>query len=87
MKKKTLLTIIIALILLAIVAGLLSGCNSQILDTTYFFGRAMIKLPDGTVVSGKVDSWKDYEDSDAVQVKIEGVTYYTFLGNVVLMDK
>lgn len=87
MKQKTGVTIIIALILLAIIAGLLSGCNAQLIDTTYYIDKAMIKMPDGTVVSGKVESWKDYENSDAIQVKIDGVTYYTFLGNVVLMDK
>lgn len=68
-----------------IVCAMLTGCNTQIVDTTYWFKRAQIKLPDGTIVEGKVDSWKDYADSDAVQIVIDGVTYYTFLGNVVLI--
>jgi hypothetical protein len=61
------------------------GCNAQIIDTTYYYDTAIISLPDGGVVKGKVSSWKDYEDSDAVQVVVDGVTYYTFLGNVVLV--
>lgn len=65
----------------------LTGCNAQIIDTTYHYDTAIIHLPDGRTVKGKVSSWKDYEDSDAVQVVIDGVTYYTFLGNVVLVKE
>ena len=43
-------------------------------------------MPDGSVVSGKVSSWKDYDDSDAVQLVIDGKTYYTHLSNVVLIS-
>lgn len=82
MSKKTvcLLLSVIALI----VVLFLSGCNQQIIDTTYSFGSAIIAMPDGSTVSGRVESWKDYSN-DAVQVKIDGKTYYTFLGNVVLI--
>lgn len=63
----------------------LVGCgNQQIFDTTYRYDYAEIKLPSGEVVSGKVDSWKDYSDSDSVQVVIDGVSYYTHIVNVVL---
>jgi hypothetical protein len=68
-----------------IMVFVLSACNAQLIDTTYYYKTAQVKLPDGTVVTGKVNSWKDYDDSDAVQVVIDGVTYYTFLGNVVLI--
>ena len=61
------------------------GCNAQIIDTTYYYDTAIIALPDGSVVKGKVNSWIDYPDSDAVQVVVDGVTYYTFLGNVALV--
>ena len=47
----------------------LSGCgNKQIFDTTYTFTRAIISLPDGTVIDGKVERWTDYEDGDQIQV-------------------
>lgn len=36
---------------------------------------AIISLPNGEVVDGKVQSWTDYEDGDQIQVKIGGVTY------------
>jgi hypothetical protein len=76
----------LALILISIV-GLCTSCtNVQLMDTTWKFDRAVISMQDGTVVSGKVDSWLDFENSDAVQIKIDGVTYYTHLSNVVLID-
>ena len=62
--------------------------NATWLDTTYHFDKAWIYMPDGSVVIGEVESWKDWEDSDAVQVRIKnGGTYYTHLSNVVLMAK
>lgn len=79
--KKLLALLVSVLLLLTLL-----GCNQQLIDITYKFDRAMIKMPDGTVVSGRVSSWKDYEDSDAIQVVIDGVSYYTFLGNVVLIN-
>lgn len=63
----------------------LSGCNQQIFDTTYRYDRAIISLPDGTVVEGKVSSWKDYEDGDQLQIVIDGVTYLTHATNVCLI--
>ena len=44
-------------------------------------------MPDGSVISGPVDTWKDYEDSDMVQVVIDNVAYYTHGSNVVLIKK
>lgn len=62
--------------------------NATWFDTTYHFDKAWIYMPDGSVVIGEVESWKDWEDSDAIQVKIKnGGTYYTHLSNVVLMAK
>lgn len=63
----------------------LAGCNAQVIDTTWKFDRAMISLPDGSVVSGKVESWKDYENSDQIQVKIGSTTYWTHAQNVVMI--
>lgn len=87
---------VFACLLLAIIilAGLVlymteaKAYNATLLDTTYHFDKAWIYMPDGSVVIGEVESWKDWEDSDAVQVKIvNSGTYYTHLSNVVLMAK
>ena len=77
--------------LLAIIAilsfTLLSGCNKQLLDLTYSYEYAIIGLPNGEVVEGKVTSWTDYEDGDQLQVRIEGKTYLVHSSNVVLISK
>lgn len=64
---------------------LLSGCNKQMIDTTYKFDRAIIELRNGTIVEGKVQSWTDFEDSDQIQVKIDGVTYLVHSSNIDLI--
>ena len=80
MKKK-----IVALIAAAALTVGLTACgNQQFIDTTYTYDHAIIAMPDGSVVSGKVESWKDWENSDTVQVKIDGKTYWTHSSNVVL---
>ena len=73
---------------LAIVMGImLSGCNRQLVDMTYKFDRAIVALPNGEVIEGKLDSWLDYENSDQIQVKIDGVTYLVHSGDVVLIEE
>ena len=82
---------VIALLLLAVIAVLsvllLTGCNKQMLDLTYSYEYAIIGLPNGEVVEGKVTSWTDYEDGDQLQVKIDGKTYLVHSSNVVLISK
>ena len=80
---------VIALLLAVIgvlAALLLSGCNKQMLDLTYSYEYAIIGLPNGEVVEGKVSSWTDYEDGDQLQVKINGKTYLVHSSNVVLIS-
>ena len=68
------------------VAVSLSACgNRQIFDTTYIFDRAIISMPDGTIVDGRVQSWTDYEDGDQIQVKIDGITYLVHASDIVLI--
>lgn len=62
----------------------LTACNKQVFDTTYKFDRAIISLPNGEVIEGKVDSWMDY-DGEQIQVKIDGITYVVNSSDVVLI--
>lgn len=64
----------------------LTGCNKQVMDLTYNYNYAVIQLPDGTIVEGKVQSWNDY-DGEQLQVKIDGVVYLCSSYNCVLMHK
>lgn len=72
-----------------VMAFLLIGCgfNKQIIDLDYHFNYAIIFLPDGEKIEGKVSSWNDYEESDMIQVKIDGVTYLTHSANVILESR
>ena len=77
--------IIVMLLALMTVVALFTGCgNKDIFDTVYTFDEAILRLPDGTVISGEVQSWKDYE-GDQLQIKIDGVTYLVHSSQVVLI--
>jgi hypothetical protein len=77
---------IIALILVLLTAWLLCGCNKTVFDTTYTFNHAFVSLPNGSCVDGPIRAWKDWEDSDMLQVTFsDGTVYYTHSSNVVLV--
>lgn len=81
MKRAAILTTVL------LFAAVLSGCNKQIIDTTYRFDYAYIVLPNGECVEGRVDKWKDYDDGDQIQVTIDGTTYLTDTTRVTLIRK
>lgn len=81
--KKFVIVMLAATMLLVICAA----CNKQIADTTWSFEKAVVGLPDGSSVSGKVESWCDYDNSDMIQVKIDGKTYFTHSVNVVMISE
>ena len=64
-----------------------TGCNRQVIDTTFSYDNAILALPDGSVISGKIESWKDYDDGDQIQVKIDGTTYLVHSVNIVLIKE
>lgn len=63
----------------------MTSCNYQAIDLTYNYKYAIISLPNGDIIEGKVDSWRDYEDGDQIQVTINNVTYLLHSSDVVLM--
>ncbi len=81
MKKK-----IVALLLgLTLAVSTLTGCgNKDVWDMVYTFDYAIIKLPNGEIVEGKVQSWTDYE-GEQLQIKINGETYLTSSVNCTLI--
>jgi hypothetical protein len=64
-------------------ALLMAGCNKQVVDLTYEYSWAQLKMPDGTIVEGDIESWCDYE-GDQLQVVIDGVTYLVHSSNIVM---
>ena len=83
---KKIITIILAVT--AILALLiLAGCNKQIVDLTYSYERAILSLPNGEIIEGRVTSWTDFEDGDQIQVRIDGKTYLVHSSNIVLISE
>lgn len=82
MKKIAIVTLIVTLCLM------LTACqvgNRKIgFDTTQTFRWAIIQLGNGELIEGPVDSWRDFDSSDTVQVTVEGITYLTHYANVIL---
>ena len=86
-KKKSLMTSMIAAMVLAMLstAILCTGCNKQIIDTTYTFDKAILYVG-GEWITINVDSWTDYEDGDQIQVKdTDGNTYLVHSTNITLI--
>ena len=82
--KRILATLIITMLMVVTMA---SCGNYQMIDTTYRFDKAIISLPNGEVIEGKVEGWTDYEDGDQIQVKINGVTYLVHSSNIILIKE
>lgn len=78
---------IFAIVLAIFMAVSMTACNKQVIDTTWSYERAIIRLPDGIVIDGKLQSWSDYDDGDQIQVKIDGVTYLVHSSDVVLISE
>ena len=82
--------VIMVVVIIAVIVGSIfiwrGVSNKQMFDATYSFERAVIWLPNGEIVDGKVTSWKDFDDGDQIQVKIDGKTYLTHIMNVALIS-
>ena len=82
MKKKFIIAVLVASCLT------LGGCgNKNLFDTVYNYDYAIIQLPNGEIIEGKVEKWTDYEDGDQLQITIDGVIYLVHSNNVSLMKK
>lgn len=85
---KKFIAVTLFLVLCLVVCIGMSGCgNMTVFDTTYSFERATVDLHNGEVVEGAVEQWLDFEDSDMIQVKIDGKVYLTHSVNVVLISE
>jgi uncharacterized lipoprotein YehR (DUF1307 family) len=77
---------LIAIMVAFILIISMTACNVQMVDTTWSYERAIIFMPDGGKIEGRVSSWLDFEGSDMIQVKIDGKTYLTHSSNVILIS-
>ena len=77
---------ILAIVLVLISMLTFTACNKQMVDLTYSYERAILSLPNGEIIEGRVSSWTDFEDGDQIQVRIDGKTYLVHSSNIVLIS-
>lgn len=77
--------VLLTLMVAALIAMIFTGCNKQIIDTSYTFDKAILYVG-GEWITINVDSWTDYEDGDQIQVKdTDGNTYLVHSTNITLI--
>lgn len=87
MKKKV---IVLACLLMACLA-LFAGCEYKTGNRitggkdVQTFTYAYVMLDGQEIVKGYINQWRDYKDSDVVQVMIGGKYYLTHYSNVVMV--
>lgn len=86
--KKTVVAIVIMILLCAV----LTGCGQVQTGNRIVYGKdvqtfnyAYIRLGDKDIKEGYVTQWRDYDESDVVQVMIDGKFYLTHYSCVVLI--
>ena len=84
MKNKVIILIAVVLILSFFLTGCQIGNRQVGWDSTQTFKWAILELGNGELIEGEVTAWRDFDDSDAVQFTINGVTYLTHYSKVVL---
>ena len=86
---KRILAFTLALVLILSLAGSAwADFNMSLFDTKYSFNYAYVGLPNGKTIEGEVKSWKDWDDSDMLQVTFtDDSTYYSHSSNIVLVSK
>lgn len=68
------------LLLVIMASALLAGCeysgNYDSASHNKYFNYAYIYIQDGTIIKGKITSWKDYDNNDKVEIVMEDGKYY-----------
>ncbi len=74
-------------LLVVVFVFILSGCNVQIIDTTWKYDKAYINVGSETIIC-EVSSWKDFENSDMLQVRCkDGRTFLGHSSVIILVDE
>ena len=94
MKKLSIIKLIAVILTLVVCSVLLFACDAPTTSTgnritsgkdVQTFNYAYIMIDGHEVASGAVTQWRDYEDSDTVQVLLGGKYYLTHYSNVILV--
>ncbi len=83
MDKDTFVAFICVFMVIAIMGtGVFFTFNgNRTLDTKFYYDYAIVQLANGSVIEGKVDSWRDYE-GEQIQVTINGETWLVHSANL-----
>ena len=73
------------ILIICICSIFLSACNYNVVDLQYNYDYAIIQLQNGEIVEGELQSWRDYEDGDQLQLTIDGKTYLVHANNCTLI--
>lgn len=66
---------------------MLTGCgNYDLFDTNYTYNKAIIKLPDSTVVNVDIKQWKDYDGEQIQIISTDGTVYLTNSFNCTIIN-
>lgn len=82
---------LLVLVLVAMALGM-TACGTEMAGNRAVWGRdvqtftyAYIRLGEKDIVEGYITQWRDYDDSDAVQIMIDGKYYLTHYSCVVMI--
>ena len=85
-KKSILLSLLLLPFLTA--CDLSETSNKEIFTDVYKFNYAQIKLVNGSIIEGEVDTWSNGDKNDTIRVTFkDGKSYSTHTSNVVLYNK
>lgn len=85
-RKIFLLTLLLLPLLTA--CGSSDTSNKEIFTNVYKFNYAQIKLVNGNIIEGEVDTWSNGDKNDTIRVTLkDGKSYLTHASNVVLYNK
>lgn len=83
-------SILLSLLLLPLLAACSSSetSNKEIFTDIYKFNYAQIKLVNGSIIEGEVDTWSNGDKNDTIRVTLkDGKSYLTHASNVILYNK
>lgn len=90
MNKKQKIVLIVVLFIAAVMV--LTSCDSKQVGNRVIAGKdvqtftyAYIRLGDKAIVEGYINQWRDYGNSDTVQIMIDGKYYLTHYSCVVMI--
>lgn len=82
---------IISILILVAIIICLAGCNYESydwVDTNYHFNKAMIKMPDGEVITVEIAKWADAADGEQITITTkDGKRYLVSSVNCILVEE